>query len=42
LAQGQITPAQFVDLNQKIGGLDVGMNPTAGRIAATESALANA
>jgi hypothetical protein len=37
-----ITPAQFVDLNAKIGGLDIDINPTAQRIAADEPALANA
>src|SRR5213075_1508413 len=30
--QAKITPAQFVDLNQKIGGLDIDANPTPGRI----------
>jgi hypothetical protein len=38
----QITPAQFVDLNARIGGLDVDINPTKERITATEPALANA
>jgi Tannase-like family of unknown function (DUF6351) len=38
----QITPAQFVDLNARIGGLDVDINPTTSRIAATEPALAYA
>jgi hypothetical protein len=42
LQQGTITAAQFLDLNQKIGGLDVDINPTAARIAATRPALANA
>ena len=42
LDQNQITPAQFVDLNAKIGGLDIDINPTASRIAASEPALANA
>src|SRR2546428_11289492 len=42
LQQGKITPAQFVDLNEKIGGLDVDINPTAARITATRPALANA
>jgi hypothetical protein len=37
-----ITPAQFVDLNAKIGGLDIDIDPTAQRIAADEPALANA
>jgi hypothetical protein len=38
----QITPAQFVDLNARIGGLDIDINPTAGRIKADDPALANA
>ena len=38
----QITPAQFVDLNTRIGGLDIDINPTAARINADEPALANA
>jgi hypothetical protein len=38
----QITPAQFIDLNARIGGLDIDINPTAQRIAANEPALANA
>jgi hypothetical protein len=38
----QITPAQFVDLNEKIGGLDIDINPTKGRIAADQPALRNA
>ncbi len=42
LNTGQITSAQFVDLNAKIGGLDIDINPTAARIAASEPALANA
>ena len=42
LQQGEITPAQFVDLNQKIGGVDIDTNPTASRIAARGAALANA
>jgi hypothetical protein len=42
LQQGKITPAQFVDLNEKIGGVDVDTNPTADRIRATQPALANA
>jgi hypothetical protein len=42
LQQGKITPAQFVDVNEKIGGVDVDTNPTADRIKATEPALANA
>jgi Tannase-like family of unknown function (DUF6351) len=42
LNRGQITPAQFVDLNSKIGGMDIDTNPTAERITAPGSALANA
>jgi Tannase-like family of unknown function (DUF6351) len=42
LQEGQITSEQFVDLNEKIGGLDIDINPTPGRLKATESALANA
>ena len=38
----QITPAQFVDLNARIGGLDIDINPIPGRIAADRPALANA
>ena len=41
-SDGQITPAQFVDLNQRIGGLDIDINPTAARISATMPALARA
>ena len=42
LEKGQITVAQFVDLNAKIGGIDIDTNPTSGRTAATMPALANA
>ncbi len=42
LQQGVITPAQFVDLNQKIGGLDVDTHPIPQRVAAVEPALTNA
>ncbi|HYC55700.1 MAG TPA: DUF6351 family protein [Candidatus Binatia bacterium] len=42
LQQGTITPAQFLDLNEKIGGLDVDTNFIPERIAATRPALANA
>jgi hypothetical protein len=31
LKSGEITPAQFVDLNAKAGGLDIDTNPTAAR-----------
>jgi len=42
LKKGQITPAQFVDLNAKVGGVDIDINHTAERIAATEPALTRA
>ena len=42
LRQGKILPSQFVDLNEKIGGLDIDTNPTRERIAATRPTLANA
>jgi hypothetical protein len=42
LERGEITPAQFVDLNSKIGGIDIDTNPTAERITAPGSALPNA
>jgi hypothetical protein len=43
LEKGQITPAQFVDLNAKIGGLDIDTNPIPDRIDGGRApALANA
>ena len=42
LERGQITPAQFVDLNAKVGGVDIDIQWTPQRIAATEPALTNA
>jgi Tannase-like family of unknown function (DUF6351) len=42
LRAGQITPAQFVDMNVHIGGADIDLNPTKQRRAADEPALANA
>jgi hypothetical protein len=42
LRAGRITPAQFVDLNVKIGGLDIDFKPTAARLIADRPALANA
>jgi hypothetical protein len=42
LRDGSITPAQFVDLNVKVGGLDVDSQPTAGRIAGDPASVANA
>jgi hypothetical protein len=41
LEQGVITPEQFVDLNQKIGGYDHNYDTTASRLAADEPALTN-
>jgi hypothetical protein len=42
LRKGQITPAQFVDLNAKIGGVDVDINHTEARVEAPASSLTNA
>jgi uncharacterized tannase-like protein DUF6351 len=42
LRQLQITPAQFVDLNVKIGGLDIDIQPSAERIHGDSPALTNA
>ena len=42
LKQGLITTEQFVDLNAKIGGGDIDINPTVGRLRADQPALANA
>jgi hypothetical protein len=42
LKAGEITPAQFVDLNQKIGGLTVDVQQKAQRLTADEPALRNA
>ncbi len=42
LEKGEITPAQFVDLNAKIGGADIDLNHTKRRSDATEPALRNA
>ncbi len=42
LQKGLITPAQFVDLNAKIGGEDIDITPTAERFPATQTALTNA
>src|SRR5205823_2246249 len=41
LMKGQITPPQFLDLNAKIGGADIDLQPTAQRSDATEPALLN-
>jgi hypothetical protein len=40
LKQGVITPSQFADLNSKIGGEDIDINPTADRFTASTPALA--
>jgi Tannase-like family of unknown function (DUF6351) len=42
LEQHVITPAQFVDLNARIGGGDVDLNPTPQRLAGDDGAVANA
>jgi Tannase-like family of unknown function (DUF6351) len=42
LNAGTITPAQFVDLNAKVGGLDVDSELTAGRIAGDRASIARA
>jgi hypothetical protein len=39
LQQGVITPAQFVDLNTKVGGDDIDINPTEERTPASRPAL---
>ncbi|WP_296607307.1 DUF6351 family protein [Nocardioides sp.] len=42
LRSGAITPAQFVDLNAKLGGLDVDSEPTAERITGDPGSIARA
>jgi hypothetical protein len=42
LQENKITLEQFLDVNEKLGGLDVDMKPTLNRLKATEPALANA
>jgi hypothetical protein len=42
LEKGEITPADFVDLNAKIGGLDIDANPIARRDNASPQTLARA
>src|SRR3954451_25283081 len=39
LIAGKITPAQFADLNDKLGGWDIDYNETPGRVAADRPAL---
>jgi hypothetical protein len=41
LKSGQITAEQFVDLNEKVGGLDMNMRPSATRIAGDDRSIAN-
>src|SRR3954451_9895484 len=42
LKKGQITPAQFVDLNAKVGGVDIDINHTPERLLANQPALRRA
>lgn len=42
LLSGAITPAQFIDINQKIGGLDLDLQPQTTRTAADPAVLARA
>jgi hypothetical protein len=42
LMKGEITPAQFVDLNAKVGGADIDLNAIPERSDATQPALRNA
>ena len=42
LRQEKITPAQFVDVNEKIGGVTVDIRPTQKRFEANQPALSNA
>lgn len=42
LREGRILPAQFVELNTRIGGVDVNLNWQPERVTADESALSNA
>jgi hypothetical protein len=42
LQKGEITPAQFVDLNAKLGGFDVDINPTQARTDSNQPALERA
>ena len=41
LQQGLITPAQFVDLNAAVGGLDINADPSSNRIQGDPTAIAN-
>jgi hypothetical protein len=42
LNAGEITPAQFIDVNQKVGGFNIDWKSQAARMTADEPALANA
>lgn len=42
LNRGTITPEQFVDLNEKVGGLDVNADPIPGRIQGDPASIARA
>ena len=42
LRKGEITAADFVDLNSKVGGLDIDTNPTSGRSNGASPSLARA
>ena len=42
LKGGRITPEQFVDLNEKIGGLDVNADPVAARTAGDPGSIDHA
>ncbi|MDX6658780.1 MAG: hypothetical protein QOH62_3573 [Solirubrobacteraceae bacterium] len=42
LEKGLITADQFVDLNARVGGADIDINPTATRLAGDDSAVVNA
>lgn len=42
LLSGAITPAQFIDINQKVGGLDLDLQPQTTRTAADPAVLARA
>lgn len=42
LLSGVITPAQFIDINQKVGGLDLDLQPQTTRTAADPAVLARA
>jgi hypothetical protein len=41
LRSGEITPAQFVDLNEKVGGLDINADPISDRIQGDPASIEN-